>query len=58
MYQIDHGTYTSATASLDQSVLAPCSGMSVVAGNATSTTYSFQVNNKGVTVVVTQDGIQ
>jgi type IV pilus assembly protein PilA len=58
IYQIDNGTYTSATGSLDQSVLRPCSGMTVTAGAATSTTYSFQVNNRGVTVAVTQDGIQ
>jgi len=58
IYQIDSGTYTSATASLDQDVLRPCSGMTITAGNATSTAYSFQVNNKGVTVVVTQNGIQ
>jgi hypothetical protein len=32
--------------------------MSVTAGAATSTAYSFQVNNRGVTVVVTQDGIR
>lgn len=58
MYHIDNNTYASATANLDQSVLAPCSGMSVVAGAADSTTYSFQITNRGVTVVVTQDGIQ
>ena len=58
IYQIDSGTYTSATANLDQNVLKPCSGMTVTAGAATSTAYSFQVNNRGVTVVVTQDGIQ
>ncbi len=58
MYQIDSGTYTSATASLDQNALRPCSGMSITAGPATSTTYSFQVNNRGVTVVVTQEGIR
>jgi type II secretion system protein G len=58
MYQIDSGTYTSATASLDQSALKPCSGMSITPGNADSTTYSFQITNKGVSVVVTQNGIQ
>jgi type IV pilus assembly protein PilA len=60
IYQIDNQTYTSATASLDQNVLKPCqiSGMTVSAGNATSTGYSFEINNRGVTVVVTQDGIQ
>jgi type IV pilus assembly protein PilA len=58
IYQIDSGTYTSATASLDQNVIRPCSGMTVTAGTATSTAYSFQVNNRGVTVVVTQNGIQ
>ncbi len=58
MYQIDSGTYTSVWASLDQDVLRPCSGMSIAAGSATSTTYSFQVTNRGVTVVVTQDGIR
>ncbi len=58
MYQIDNGTYTSATASLDANVLKPCSGMSIIAGSADSTAYSFQVTNRGVSVVVTQDGIQ
>ncbi len=58
MYQIDSGTYTSVLASLDSNVLRPCSGMSITAGSATSTTYSFQINNRGVTVAVTQDGIQ
>jgi len=58
MYQIDSGTYTNATASLDQNVLRPCSGMTVTAGSADSARYSFQITNRGVTVVVTQDGIQ
>jgi type IV pilus assembly protein PilA len=58
IYQIDSGTYTSDTASLDQNAIRPCSGMTVTAGSATSTTYSFQVNNRGVTVVVTQNGIR
>jgi type IV pilus assembly protein PilA len=58
IYQIDSGTYTSATASLDQGVLRPCSGMSITAGPATSATYSFLINNRGQTVVVTQNGIQ
>jgi len=58
MYQIDSGTYTNNTASLDQNVLRPCSGMTVTAGSADSTGYSFQVTNKGVSVVVTQNGIQ
>jgi type IV pilus assembly protein PilA len=58
IYQIDNQTYTSATASLDQNVLRPCSGMSITAGTANSVSYSFLVNNRGVTVVVTQNGIQ
>jgi len=58
IYQIDSQTYTSATASLDQNVLRPCSGMTITAGTATSTTYSFEINNKGVKVYVTQNGIQ
>ncbi len=58
IYQIDSGTYTSVLASLDSNVLRPCSGMSITAGPATSTTYSFLINNRGVTVVVTQDGIR
>lgn len=58
IYQIDHGTYTSATASLDQGVLRPCSGMSITPGTATSVSYSFLINNRGVTIAVTQNGIQ
>ncbi len=58
IYQIDNGTYTSATASLDRGVLRPCSGMSITAGAATSVSYSFLINNRGVTVAVTQNGIQ
>ena len=58
IYQIDNGTYTSATASLDQGVLRPCSGMSITPGAATSVSYSFLINNRGVTVTVTQNGIQ
>ncbi len=58
IYQIDNGTYTSATASLDQDVLRPCSGMTVTAGTATSTFYSFEVDNRGVKVYVTPNGIQ
>jgi type IV pilus assembly protein PilA len=58
IYQIDSGTYTSVTASLDQDVLRPCSGMSITAGSAGSTGYSFEVDNKGVKVYVTQNGIQ
>ncbi len=58
MYQIDSGTYTSVLASLDQEVLKPCSGMSITAGSADSARYSFLINNRGVTVVVTQEGIQ
>jgi type IV pilus assembly protein PilA len=58
VYQIDSGTYTSATANLDQNMLRPCSGMTITAGAATSTTYSFEVDNRGVKVVVTPDGIQ
>ena len=58
IYQIDNGTYTNNTASLDSNVLKPCNGMSVTAGTADSTTYSFLINNKGVTVAVTPNGIQ
>jgi type IV pilus assembly protein PilA len=58
VYQIDNGTYTSATASLDQNMLRPCSGMTVTAGTATSATYSFEVDNKGVKVYVTPNGIR
>jgi type IV pilus assembly protein PilA len=57
-YQIDSGTYTSATANLDSNMLRPCSGMTVTAGSADSTTYSFQITNKGVSVYVTPNGIQ
>lgn len=58
IYQIDKGTYTSNTADLDQNAIKPCSDMSITAGSATSTTYSFLIDNKGVKVAVTQDGIQ
>jgi len=58
IYQIDSGTYTSATASLDRDVLRPCSGMTITAGSANSTAYSFEIDNKGVKVYVTQNGIQ
>lgn len=58
IYQTDSGTYTSNTADLDSNVLRPCNGMSVIAGPADSTTYSFLINNKGVTVAVTPNGIQ
>jgi len=58
VYQIDNNTYTNATASLDQNMLKPCNGMTVTAGAATSATYSFEVDNKGVKVYVTQNGIQ
>lgn len=58
MYQIDNGTYTSNTADLDQDAIKTCSGMTVTAGNADSTTYSFEIDNKGVKVSVTPNGIQ
>jgi type IV pilus assembly protein PilA len=58
IYQIDSGTYTSATASLDQNAIRPCGGMTVTAGTATSTTYSFEIDNKGVKVYVTPNGVQ
>ncbi len=58
IYHIDSGTYTSATASLDSNILRPCSGMSIAAGSADSARYSFLINNRGTTVVVTQNGIQ
>jgi len=58
IYQIDSGTYTSATGNLDQNAIKPCAGMTVTAGNATSTTYSFAIDNKDVKVYVTQDGIK
>ncbi len=58
VYQIDHNTYTSVTASLDQGMLRPCSGMTVTAGTANSATYSFEVDNRGVKVYVTPNGIQ
>ena len=58
IFQIDSGTYTSNTAQLDQNVIRPCNGMSVTAGSATSTTYSFLINNRGVQVSVTPNGIQ
>jgi type IV pilus assembly protein PilA len=60
VYQIDHGTYTSVLTALNSDMIRPCnlSGMSVTAGTATSTTYSFEINNRGVKVYVTQNGIQ
>ncbi len=58
MYFIDNQTYTSDKNSLDQDAIRPCTGMTVTANSATSTTYSFTVTNRGQTVTVTQDGIQ
>jgi len=58
VYQIDSQTYTNDTGQLDQNMLKPCSGMTITAGSATSTGYSFEIDNKGVTVVVTENGIQ
>lgn len=58
IYQIDHGTYTSDISSLDSDVLRPCDGMTISAGTADSTTYSFLIDNRGVTVAVTPNGIQ
>ncbi len=58
VYQIDHNTYTSATASLDQGMIKPCTGMTVTAGTATSAFYSFEIDNRGVKVYVTPNGIQ
>jgi type IV pilus assembly protein PilA len=57
-YQIDSQTYTSATGNLDANMIKPCNGMTITAGAATSTGYSFLINNKGVTVTVTENGIQ
>jgi type IV pilus assembly protein PilA len=57
IYFIDHRTYTGTSSQLDQDALRPCAGMTVT-GSATSTTYSFTVNNRGQTVTVTQNGIQ
>jgi len=58
IYQIDSGTYTSNISSLDQNATKPCSGMSITAGSANSTAYSFLIDNRGVKVAVTQNGIQ
>jgi type IV pilus assembly protein PilA len=58
VYQIDSQTYTADTTQLDQNMLKPCSGMTITAGTADSANYSFQVENKGVTVSVTANGIQ
>ena len=62
IYQIDNGIYTHDTAKLDQNAIKPCTanGMTVTSGSgdATSTTYSFLINNRGVKVAVTPDGIQ
>jgi len=57
-YQIDNNTYTSDTTQLDSGILKPCTGMSITAGSADSTTYSFLVDNRGQQVSVTPDGIQ
>ena len=57
MYYIDKQEYAANSTQLDQDALRPCSGMTVT-GSATSTTYSFTVNNRGQTVTVTQNGIQ
>jgi type IV pilus assembly protein PilA len=58
VYQIDNQTYTSATGNLDSNMTKPCNGMSITAGSAGSTGYSFEIDNKGVKVYVTQDGIK
>jgi len=62
IYQIDHGTYTNKFDSLDKDAVKPCTanGMTVTSesGEADSTTYYFEIDNKGVKVAVTPDGIQ
>ncbi|MDW8358606.1 hypothetical protein [Thermus sp.] len=58
LYFIDNNTYASTTASLDANTLRPCSGMTVGGSANGSVGYSFSVVHRGVTVNVTQDGIQ
>jgi type IV pilus assembly protein PilA len=58
MYYIDNQTYTNTSSNLDANALRPCNGMTLTAGTADSTSYSFTVSNKGQTVTVTQNGIQ
>jgi type IV pilus assembly protein PilA len=58
IYFVDNRTYTANSSQLDQDVLRPCNGMTLTAGTATSTSYSFTVTNRGQSVTVTQNGIQ
>ncbi len=58
VYQIDLNTYTSVLGSLDQGMIRPCSGMAITAGTANSVFYSFEIDNRGVKVYVTPNGIQ
>jgi type IV pilus assembly protein PilA len=55
---VDRQTYANSLSALDQDAVRPCNGMTVTAGTATSTTYSFTVTNRGQSVTVTENGIQ
>ncbi len=58
IYFVDNNVYAGTTASLDASTLRPCSGMTVSGSANGSTGYTFSVINRGVTVNVTENGIQ
>ncbi len=58
IYFVDNNVYAGTTASLDPSTLKPCSGMTVSGSANGSTGYTFSVINRGVTVNVTENGIQ
>lgn len=58
IYFVDNNVYAGTTASLDASTLKPCSGMTVSGSANGSTGYTFSVINRGVTVNVTENGIQ
>lgn len=58
IYFIDNNTYAGTTASLDANTLKPCSGMTVTGSANGSTGYTFSVVHRGVTVSVTENGVQ
>lgn len=58
IYFIDNNAYASGTAALDANALKPCSGMTVAGSANGSIGYTFSVVHRGVTVSVTENGIQ
>ncbi len=47
MYFIDNNSHARHYWCLDSNAIRPCGGMTITAGSATSTAYSFEVNNRG-----------